>query len=91
MFQCWFRATIDSGSEAIVNALYLRVRMCYRHVYFSTVLFMVAFPERLRFHMCPETLLMDLLRLKQLQSDFAEMTEVFGRCALACLHGDARA
>ena len=43
------------------------------------MLFLTALPEPLSDRMCPETLLMDKIRLRQLQNDFASMTALFGR------------
>ena len=59
----------------------------FRCLYVSTILFIAAFPERMKESLCPETLLLDLARIRELQGLFNEMTAVSGRYKF-CLNFD---
>ena len=54
------------------------VREVYRHAYMDMVLFIAAFPEKLQKCMCPETLLMDRVRIFKLQELFGKMADISG-------------
>lgn len=75
---------LGAHRKSITRILYAGLRWYIQHIYTQMVLFMVSIPEPLEEHTCAEPLLLDLWRLRYLQTAYDEMLNLVERCV--CVH-----